>query len=364
VTMNCNSLWSIEPHTKAKHSILRKYLQAWFPIMHSLNQKRLVYIDGFAGPGRYKDGEDGSPLIALKSAMNHNIEFTKELVFLFVEARKDHCSHLKSVLQELELPSNYKVSVVNAAFDETLSLLLDAISSSGATLAPTFAFVDPFGYSHTPFSTIKRLMANPHCEVLINFMYQSINRFIGNEDQEGNFDDLFGTPNWRDGINLQGASSRKEFCHDIYLNQLRHTANIRYVRSFEMKDKQNASLYYLFFGTNHKAGLKKMKAAMWDVDPSGSFQYSDYTNREQLTLFEPSPDYHLLKRLICEEFKGKKVSIDQIEDFVVIETAFRETHYKREVLRSLEYSNPPEIVIHSSRSRRGTFPPGTIIEFV
>ena len=52
--------WPIEPHTKAKHEILRRYWQAWLPIITKLGS-RVLYIDGFAGPGRYEGGEDGSP---------------------------------------------------------------------------------------------------------------------------------------------------------------------------------------------------------------------------------------------------------------------------------------------------------------
>ena len=43
--------WRIEAHTKAKHRILRGYLDAWLLIM-SANNGRLVYIDGFVGAGR------------------------------------------------------------------------------------------------------------------------------------------------------------------------------------------------------------------------------------------------------------------------------------------------------------------------
>ena len=44
------SLWDIEPHTKAKHEILERYLDAWFPILATYNQ-RIIYLDGFCGPG-------------------------------------------------------------------------------------------------------------------------------------------------------------------------------------------------------------------------------------------------------------------------------------------------------------------------
>ena len=62
-----DTLWSIEPHTAAKHKILCKYLDAWLPILQSFNG-RIIYLDGFAGPGRYIGGEPGSPLVALECA--------------------------------------------------------------------------------------------------------------------------------------------------------------------------------------------------------------------------------------------------------------------------------------------------------
>ena len=58
------TVWGIDPHTQAKHEILRRYLGAWFPILSRYND-RIVYIDGFSGPGRYKGGDPGSPFVAL-----------------------------------------------------------------------------------------------------------------------------------------------------------------------------------------------------------------------------------------------------------------------------------------------------------
>ena len=62
-----DTIWPIEPHTAAKHQILRKYLDAWLPILGTYNN-RMLYIDGFAGPGEYTGGEPGSPIIALEAA--------------------------------------------------------------------------------------------------------------------------------------------------------------------------------------------------------------------------------------------------------------------------------------------------------
>ena len=82
------TIWNIEPHTAAKHKILRKYLDAWFPILAKGN-KKLVYLDGFSGPGRYTGGELGSPLVALQSALTHREKLNSELEFIFIEERPD-----------------------------------------------------------------------------------------------------------------------------------------------------------------------------------------------------------------------------------------------------------------------------------
>lgn len=80
-----DTVWDIEPHTAAKHDILRRYLQAWIPILGSTHD-RIVYIDAFARPGTYKGGADGSPLIALKSAISQARHIKSGMFFCFVES--------------------------------------------------------------------------------------------------------------------------------------------------------------------------------------------------------------------------------------------------------------------------------------
>ena len=82
------TIWPIDPHTQAKYIILKRYLDAWLPIMTRYHG-RVLYIDGFAGPGKYQGGEEGSPIIALKSALNHRAELKAEILFLFVESDKE-----------------------------------------------------------------------------------------------------------------------------------------------------------------------------------------------------------------------------------------------------------------------------------
>ena len=58
-----STLWALENHTRGKHLVLKNYLDAWLPIMRKHNG-RVLFIDAFAGPGEYAEGEPGSPVIA------------------------------------------------------------------------------------------------------------------------------------------------------------------------------------------------------------------------------------------------------------------------------------------------------------
>lgn len=56
MTIN-STIWPPDPHTRAKHEILENYLKAWFPIL-SRWSGRIIYLDGFAGPGIYSRSEE------------------------------------------------------------------------------------------------------------------------------------------------------------------------------------------------------------------------------------------------------------------------------------------------------------------
>ena len=101
-------------------------------------------------------------------------------------------------------------------------------------------------------------MGNRSCEVLVNFMYEEMNRFLGHPDQEANFDRFFGTGEWREGIQIAHPRERNRFLHDLYGRQLRDAAGVEYVRSFEMRNERDVVDYYLFHATNNILGLKSL----------------------------------------------------------------------------------------------------------
>ncbi len=77
-------------------------------------QRKLVYVAGFAGPGQYEEGEDGSPVIALKVVRDHVLKDKLQctgmnLVFFFIENDDARFQNLNRLLGKLQLPANFKV---------------------------------------------------------------------------------------------------------------------------------------------------------------------------------------------------------------------------------------------------------------
>lgn len=145
--------------------------------------RRLLYIDGFAGPGEYEGGEDGSPIIALKVALYHTLKGKLhrpgvELVFFFIEKDKARCENLEEKMNELQLPANFKVGVECDTFEHAFGSKLAEIEEQSKQLAPSFVFIDPFGPTGFPMALIRRLAQQRRSEVLITFNYQPLNQWF------------------------------------------------------------------------------------------------------------------------------------------------------------------------------------------
>lgn len=357
------TLWEIDPHTKAKHDILRRYLQAWFPILNRYND-RIVYIDGFCGPGRYKGDEPGSPIIAIDVAANHRRTMRGELVFLFLDERQDRIDHLQQELNAASIPAHFKVVVECGKFDEKFGQALNSLGKDGTPLAPTFAFVDPFGFSGIPFSIIKKLLDQPRCEVFITFMVDAVNRFLEHPEDRivQHIVNAFGT---KESIEIAKKNgNRVELLRTLYQRQLESIA--KFVRYFEMRDRNNRTQYYLFFATNNELGHLKMKEAMWRVNPDGEFRFSDATNPDQMVLFEADTT-SILADILRGQFVGKGwVTGGDVLKYVENRTAYLKKHMTA-ALKDEESAKRVQVEptkTDGSRRRANTYPDSAKIAFV
>lgn len=357
-----STIWPLDPHGRVKHLILRRHLDAWLPIM-TRSFPKLLYVDGFAGPGVYERGEPGSPVVSLRAAIYNRALRTQppncELGFLFIEERADRVARLreevKKVIEAEPSPRWVKYHIAEGEFESVMTSRFDHWSLRGRR--PMFVFIDPFGYSGLPMSLIKRIAGVPHSECLITFTYKSINRWAihGDPQRERHLDALYGSPRWRDCRGDEGAMV------EFYRRQLLAEGGFRYNCTFKMKDHLGATEYFLAFGTNDPKGLTVMKAAMWKADPRKGRIFSDADDPDQLFLELPLDP---LRGLLQREFRGKGwVRIENVMEFVRHTHYSEEKHLYRDTLTPMENDRVLE-VDRVRGSRRGSFKSARALKFL
>ncbi|MGD7049435.1 three-Cys-motif partner protein TcmP [Rossellomorea marisflavi] len=378
-------------HSKVKLSILNAYTIPWMRkiVLNRYGPKRCLVIDGFSGKGKYEDGSDGSPLILIKNALDfynqsEDSGWDPPNIYIFLnELDQENHGELIQNITDLGFRSednmlfaheDYETIIVkleNKSFEDFMVDLLKEIGE-GESLIPSFCFVDPFGFSSTPFSLFVDYLQNENSELLLNFIYEETNRFIThpNETIRNQIKGHMGLVTIDELISKVSGKTpveRKKAIIETYTNNLMQQCEAEFVRNFEIK-KSGRTKLILFHVTKNKHGLALMKNCMWKHDETGTYTFDDRSNLQQLDFEEilnSEKEHHieLLARQIFGEFQGRRrISIESIEDFVITETIYPLTNFCKPALKELERDGR----INNFRGRRrvNSYPAGTIMDFI
>lgn len=260
--------YSGREQTKAKHFILKRYLQALsFKV---LTFSHITYVDGFSGPWRTKteNFSDSSFMIAisvLQDAQKRILErmgHRRRIRCFFSESNAEAFAELQEAVAPFHKPEEgFEIKTYCGKFE-------DAVSEIQAFIGTSFPliFIDPTGWTGYPFDKIRPLFVRPKCEVLINFMYEFVNRFAHSDDNDiiASLDPILGGPGWPDRLdpNLpRGLAVEK-----LFRETLKSVGNFDFVISTKI-DKATAERPYLFitYGTKSPDGLKTFRQIEYDA---------------------------------------------------------------------------------------------------
>lgn len=218
-------------------------------------------------------------------------------------------------------PTNVaEVDTRNGDCDTVLNELLDKHERANEKFGPALAFLDQFGYGSVSMDLVRRILRYPHCEVFSYLEYREINRFITDKNKWPAFTKAFGTDDWKQFIDSP-LQERRTGLLELYKTALRDVGRARHVQSFAMYSQQEAApLCWLFFCTNHLRGLEEMKKAMWSVDKSGRFRFSDQDDPTQMKLLNDAYDDDWLADELAVRLAGKRMTIAEIYEFVLTQT--------------------------------------------
>lgn len=83
---------------------MTKYFSAWAQVigghLKNAKDKRIAYIDLFAGPGRYEDGTNSTPLLILENAIA-DPKLRDNLVTMFNDKDTENSSSLVKAIKVL-----------------------------------------------------------------------------------------------------------------------------------------------------------------------------------------------------------------------------------------------------------------------
>jgi len=353
------TVWELDEHSKGKHIVFKRYLQAWLAILGTTHSQ-IAIIDGFAGPGEYTGGEDGSPIIALRALAEHTAPITAKVAFWFIEANRDRAEHLETLVAPYRqlLAGKATIAVNIGTFDEQLTGVLKDAAAKNLSLVPAFVMVDPFGVSHTPMSVISQILKNKKSEVYISFMTDWIDRFKQEPGFEAHLDGLFGSAEWRASERLTTPKERRAFLFPLYAACLKK-AGAKNVVHFDLR-RGATVVYSIFFATGSELGCDKMKEAIWKADPAAGSAFIP-ANESALDFF--TKDVVRFEHEIVSYLKQlpEWVAMWRLEEWACSDRTHYHSGQLRPALKSLEKKGAIEVK-PGSRKMRYTFPKGTVLK--
>ncbi len=298
--------WHYEEQTKIKHRVLSAYAKIWISKLGKYNET--MFFDCHAGCGVYIDQETnqvsyGSSFLIEDIAYALNSKRNSKNFICTCEINKTYHDNFKKVMDDI---GKKTISLKN---DDFQNVLCDARVKRYYSTHPTLFFVDPFGYT-MKMSSIAKMMDNHKNEVIINFMYDFINRFLSVTDPNI-LNDFFGSNDWVKANNMSGTE-RERFLIDLYKSKLQEATGAKYVYAYRLcfVDKDQ-TYYYLVHATNNIQGITYMKDSFASVN-YGRVEYLG-KRQDEISLFDLTEfkSYDFAQRAL-KRFSSQRKTFDYI----------------------------------------------------
>jgi three-Cys-motif partner protein len=248
--------------TKAKHFILRHYLQAL--AFKVLTFSDITYVDGFCGPWESKaeNFSDSSFMIAinvLRDAQKTIFErdrVRRRIRCFFSDTNADAISQLRSAVAPFhQVDERFEIKIFHGKFENAVIEIQNFIENSFPLI-----FIDPTGWVGYPFETIKPILLRPKCEIVINFMYEFVNRFAHSDDPDivATLDPILGGPGWSE--RLDGNLPRGSAVEKLFRQTLKDVGQFKFVVSTKIdRATIDRPHFYIAYGTKNREGLKAFR---------------------------------------------------------------------------------------------------------
>lgn len=329
-----------------KATIVESYFDTWAKIIARAQnryapsgEKRIGYIDLFAGPGRYKDGTVSTPVRILEKAIS-DPQLAGRLITIFNDKDPERVSTLRQVI--MTLPGIEKLTHSPQIWNEEVGDEIAKVFGDIRTI-PMLAFIDPWGYKGLTLRLVDAFLKDWGCDCIFFFNYSRINAGLSNPKVHQHMCALFGdqkAAQLRTELEPMRPAEREATVVEALANTLKAYGH-RFVLPFCFKNDTGVrTTHHLILVTKHFKGYEVMKEIMAKSSSShnqevSSFTYSPAASPRQLLLFELNRPLDDLKSMLLQSFAGQTLATRQIYEGHSIDRPFLLKNYK-EVLASLE----------------------------
>ncbi len=373
-------------HTTKKRAILRDYMGAWLGILGRAPFPSLWWVDCFAGPGLGRDASRTTGALSVRMSQRLlESGGAQRVSCINVEMDSSYFDRLISVISDDGIPLENQINCPPLDRSEWFQQIAESVSPSGDVNVyncnaafqdvidgivhhlpnhsqPSFFFMDPWGWSHVPFATMRRVLARTKAEVFLTFFVKHIARFLESREHIPVISNVLGTEAFSEAIGAQGHE-REEAILRIYKEQL-HTIGGCFATEYRMIHTNiRQTAYYLLHVSKHPTAFETMKETMWRHGTPGRGACYAGPDHAHLSQTKPlfDPDTFELKQILSRDFAGRTLTHTELKKWVLWETRWVST-VLRDSLQELEQHEA--IHVQADRNRRSGFQDTDLITFM
>ena len=331
--------------SRIKASIVAEYFPQYARILLKGNPKHIRYLDLFAGPGKYKDGNLSTPLLLARTCANE--ARLAEKVYLPFNDMK-YSDQLKENFNQLfpggtfQLEPKFGNAVVGE--NEKTRIYLEKIHS-GKNPYPTLLFFDPWGYKGIDTAVLSKFLNNYGNELFLFVNINRINAAIENDKFDDLMKALFPTT-------IEELKKDKKYKAKVYqrLSLIMDNLAVEFEKGVKGKlyhcafkfqeEDSTATSHFIIHFCKHQRGYELVKQIYHDFDNIGATLEADgnYTfDAKRMgcsSLDFGDSNVELLSNQLYQTYQGRIIDARTLFDEHQRNTIYCGTHYVK-ALREL-----------------------------
>ena len=296
--------------SKVKSLIVSDFFSRYLPIItNSVGvNKTVYYIDLFAGPGYFNNGEKSTPILIMDILDKYETSKIPDVRLILNDQNVGY--YRKLSVSVIGHPAYGKLAVKPEIYNRSASQIdLNRYIQKGV---PVFSFIDPWGYVDVSYEQLWTLVKNVGSDNILFFNTNRISEDMGKSPSEKHMNNLFGME-FHNAQTICTAGCHQKvkmekllvcFSKNLYQVAKEKSTKIDFFIlpfSFESEQKELVSHYIIFITKNHRA-ISEMKKVMLKHNNStnGKFGF-DAKDVDKLTFFRREDDVSLLANAIIKD---------------------------------------------------------------